>query len=312
MTEIILSIIAGLVLFLFAVSSLSDTLQSILGAKAKSLIQRFTSNVFSSLVVGTIATTLLDSSSAVIIITIVLVNSKVLSFRQAMGIVLGANIGTTVSSQIIAMDIGKYSPVFLLVGFVLLFAAKSERISNIGKVILYFGVLFFGLFTMENAVEPLKNEAFFSDWMKKTENPFWGASIGALVTLLIQSSSATVGMAIILSKKGILSLTGGVAIMLGAELGTCSDTLLATIKGSREALKTGLFHVIFNLLSIVLGLLLFYPFLELVKTVSTGATLERTVANAHMLFNVLGVIVFIWTVPSFEKWLNKILPDKTE
>jgi phosphate:Na+ symporter len=312
MTEIILSIIAGLVLFLFAVSSLSDTLQSILGSKATSLIQRFTSNVFSSLAVGTIATTLLDSSSAVIIITIVLVNSKVLSFRQAMGIVLGANIGTTVSSQIIAMDIGKYSPVFLLVGFVLLFAAKSERISNIGKVILYFGVLFFGLFTMENAVEPLKNEAFFSDWMKKTENPFWGASIGALVTLLIQSSSATVGMAIILSKKGILSLTGGVAIMLGAELGTCSDTLLATIKGSREALKTGLFHVIFNLLSIVLGLLLFYPFVELVKTVSTGATIERTVANAHMLFNVLGVVVFIWTVPSFEKWLNKILPDKTE
>lgn len=312
MTEIILSIIAGLVLFLFAVSNLSDTLQSILGSKATSLIQRFTSNVFSSLAVGTIATTLLDSSSAVIIITIVLVNSKVLSFRQAMGIVLGANIGTTVSSQIIAMDIGKYSPVFLLVGFVLLFAAKSERISNIGKVILYFGVLFFGLFTMENAVEPLKNEAFFSDWMKKTENPFWGASIGALVTLLIQSSSATVGMAIILSKKGILSLTGGVAIMLGAELGTCSDTLLATIKGSREALKTGLFHVIFNLLSIVLGLLLFYPFLELVKTVSTGATIERTVANAHMLFNVLGVVVFIWTVPSFEKWLNKILPDKTE
>ena len=312
MTEIILSIIAGLVLFLFAVSSLSDTLQSILGSKATSLIQRFTSNVFSSLVVGTIATTLLDSSSAVIIITIVLVNSKVLSFRQAMGIVLGANIGTTVSSQIIAMDIGKYSPVFLLVGFVLLFAAKSERISNIGKVILYFGVLFFGLFTMENAVEPLKNEAFFSDCMKKTEIPFWGASIGALVTLLIQSSSATVGMAIILSKKGILSLTGGVAIMLGAELGTCSDTLLATIKGSREALKTGLFHVIFNFLSIVLGLLLFYPFVELVKTVSTGATIERTVANAHMLFNILGVVVFIWTVPSFEKWLNKILPDKTE
>ena len=310
MTEIILSIIAGLVLFLFAVSNLSDTLQSILGSKATSLIQRFTSNIFSSLVVGIIATTLLDSSSAVIIITIVLVNSKVLSFRQAMGIVLGANIGTTVSSQIIAMDIGKYSPVFLLVGFVLLFAAKSEKISNIGKVILYFGVLFFGLFTMENAVEPLKNEAFFSDWMKKTENPFWGASIGALVTLLIQSSSATVGMAIILSKKGILSLTGGVAIMLGAELGTCSDTLLATIKGSREALKTGLFHVIFNLLSIVLGLLLFYPFLELVKTVSAGATIERAVANAHMLFNVLGVVVFIWTVPSFEKWLNKILPDK--
>ena len=184
--------------------------------------------------------------------------------------------------------------------------------SSIGKVILFFGVLFFGLFTMENAVEPLKDEAFFMEWMKKTENPFVGSMIGALVTLVIQSSSATVGMAIILAKKGFLTLTGGIAIMLGAELGTCSDTLLATIKGSRQALKTGLFHITFNLLSILLGLLLFAPFVELVETISNGASVERTLANAHMLFNILGVLVFIWTIPLFEKLLNKLLPDKTE
>jgi phosphate:Na+ symporter len=145
MTEIVLSVIAGLVLFLFAVNSLSETIKNALGGNASKSIQRFTSNTFSSLIVGIVATTLLDSSSAVIIITIVLVNSNLLTFKQAMGIVLGANIGTTVSSQIIAMDIGKYSPVFLFIGFVLLFIAKSEKISNIGKSILYFGVLFFGL-----------------------------------------------------------------------------------------------------------------------------------------------------------------------
>ena len=310
MTEIILSVIAGLVLFLFAVNSLSETIKNALGGNASKSIERFTSNTFSSLIVGIVATTLLDSSSAVIIITIVLVNSNLLTFKQAMGIVLGANIGTTVSSQIIAMDIGKYSPLFLLVGFVLLFIAKSEKISNIGKSILYFGVLFFGLYTMENAVEPLKNEAFFAEWMKKTESPVLGAIIGAVVTLVIQSSSATVGMAIILSKKGILSLTGGIAIMLGAELGTCSDTLLATIKGSRQALKTGLFHVSFNLISIILGLMLFYPFVDLVKYISAGASIERSVANAHMLFNILGALIFVWTIPSFEKVLNKALPDK--
>jgi phosphate:Na+ symporter len=310
MTEIILSVIAGLVLFLFAVNSLSETIKNALGGNASKSIQRFTSNTFSSLIVGIVATTLLDSSSAVIIITIVLVNSNLLTFKQAMGIVLGANIGTTVSSQIIAMDIGKYSPIFLLIGFVLLFIAKSEKISNIGKSILYFGVLFFGLYTMENAVEPLKDEAFFAEWMKKTESPVLGAIIGAVVTLVIQSSSATVGMAIILSKKGILSLTGGIAIMLGAELGTCSDTLLATIKGSRQALKTGLFHVSFNLISIILGLILFYPFVDLVKYISTGASIERSVANAHMLFNILGVLIFVWTIPIFEKVLNKALPDK--
>jgi len=310
MTEIILSVIAGLVLFLFAVNSLSETIKDALGGNASKSIQRFTSNTFSSLIVGIVATTLLDSSSAVIIITIVLVNSNLLTFKQAMGIVLGANIGTTVSSQIIAMDIGKYSPIFLLIGFVLLFIAKSEKISNIGKSILYFGVLFFGLYTMENAVEPLKNEAFFAEWMKKTESPVLGAIIGAVVTLVIQSSSATVGMAIILSKKGILSLTGGIAIMLGAELGTCSDTLLATIKGSRQALKTGLFHVSFNLIPIILGLMLFYPFVDLVKYISAGASIERSVANAHMLFNILGALIFVWTIPSFEKVLNKALPDK--
>jgi phosphate:Na+ symporter len=312
MTDIILSIIAGLVLFLFAVTNLSDTLKAALGDNANIWIKKYTSNSFSSLLVGIVITTLLDSSSAVVIITIVLVNSKILSFRQAMGIVLGANIGTTVSSQIIAMDVGKYSPIFLLIGFVLLFIAKTKRLSSIGKAILYFGVLFFGLYTMENAVEPLKDEAFFNEWMKRTEDPFLGAIIGAIVTLIIQSSSATVGMAIILSKKGLISLTGGIAVMLGAELGTCSDTLLATIKGSRQALKTGLFHVTFNLLSIVLGLILFYPFIELVKYISSGASVERTVANSHMIFNIAGVLIFIWTIPFFEKVFNKILPDKVE
>lgn len=310
MTEIILSIIAGLVLFLFAVNNLSESIQSIIGKSANNWIQKFTSNTFSSLLVGIVVTTLLDSSSAVIIITIVLVNSKILTFRQAMGIVLGANIGTTISSQIIAMDVGKYSPILLLLGFLLLFISKSRRINNIGKVILYFGVLFFGLFTMENAVEPLKEEAFFSEWMKKTERPVLGALIGAFVTLVIQSSSATVGMAIILAKKGLLSITGGIAVMLGAELGTCSDTLIATINGTRSALKTGIFHLSFNILSIIIGLFLFYPFQNLVKTISHNASLERTIANAHMLFNILGVLIFIWTIPLFEKLLNRLLPDK--
>jgi phosphate:Na+ symporter len=310
MTEIILSILAGLVLFLFAVNSLSESIKNAVGENANNWILKFTSNTLSSIIVGIVVTTLLDSSSAVIIITIVFVNSKILSFKQAMGIVLGANIGTTISSQIIAMDIGKYSPVLLVIGFVLLMVSKSERINSTGKIILYFGVLFFGLFTMENAVEPLKEEAFFYEWLKKTENPIMGALIGAFVTLIIQSSSATVGMAIILSKKGLLSLSGGIAVMLGAELGTCSDTLLATINGSRAAIKTGLFHLSFNILSIIIGLFLFLPFVDLVTFISHKAPIERAVANAHMIFNVAGVLIFAWTIPLFEKILNKVLPDK--
>jgi len=311
MTELLLSMIAGLVLFLFAVNNLSETLQVSLGNQATRVIQRFTSNLLSSLLVGTIVTTLLDSSSAVIIITIVFVNSGFLQLRQAMGIVLGANIGTTVSSQIIAMDVGKYSPLLLLIGFILVLLSKSHRISQLGKVILYFGVLFFGLFTMENAVEPLKEADFFMEWMKKTENPIAGALLGALATLVIQSSSATVGMSIILAKKGLLSIGGGIAVMLGAELGTCSDTLIATINGSREAIKTGLFHLFFNLISILLGLSFFQPFVQLVGYISQNAPIERTIANAHMLFNILGVFLFFWTVPAIERGLHRWLPRES-
>jgi phosphate:Na+ symporter len=117
-------------------------------------------------------------------------------------------------------------------------------------------------------------------------------------------------MAIILAKKGALSLIGGTAIMLGAELGTCSDTLIATIKGSKAALKTGLFHLFFNLITIVIGLIFFTPFNNLVLMVSQNATVERTLANAHMLFNALGVLLFVWTIPLFERILNKMLPEK--
>lgn len=310
MFNIILEACAGLVLFLYAISSLSKTLIQAIGDKVNHWIQKFTSNTLSSIFVGAILTTLLDSSSAVIIITIILVNAKLLSFRQAMGIVLGANIGTTVSSQIISLNIGKYSPVLLVIGFLAILFGKKEHIQNTGKIILYFGLLFFGLYTIENAVEPLKNEVFFADLMKRVENPIAGSIVGAIVTLLIQSSSATVGMAIILTKKGFLSLTGGIAIMLGAELGTCSDTLIATIRGSRAAIKTGLFHVSFNLLSICLGLLLFTPFVLFVNKISVGASIERSLANAHMIFNVSGVIIFAWTLPYFEKILNKLIPEK--
>lgn len=309
-TNVIFSIIAGLVLFLFAVNNLSEILKKIIGDNVKTYIEKFTSTTLKSILVGTIITILLDSSSAVIIITIVLVNNKILTFRQAMGIVLGANIGTTFSSQIIAMDVAKYSPIFLLIGFTLLLFSKSVKTNNIGKAILYFGILFFGLFTMENAVEPLKESSYFLSWMNKTENPITGTFIGALVTLIIQSSSATVGMALILAKKGLITIVGGVAIMLGAELGTCADTLLASLNGSRAGLKTGLFHLFFNLISILFGLILFYPFIEIVTFISKNASIERTIANAHMLFNILGVILFVWTIPLFEKLFSKLLPDK--
>lgn len=308
--EIVLSILGGLGLFLFAINNLSDVLRNILGDKAKEILQRLTKNIFSAIVTGTVITIILDSSSAVIIMVIVLVNAHALTFKNAMGVVMGANIGTTFSSQLIAMDVGKYSPIPIIVGLMLSFASTNKNLSYAGKALMYFGILFFGLYTMEHAVEPLKEHELFLDYMARLNNRFVGAGTGAVVTLIIQSSSATVGMVITLAKKGLIALPASIAVMLGAELGTCSDTLLATIKGSRQALKTGLFHLSFNIITIVLGLLVFNWFVDVVQWLSGDTSLKQKVANAHMLFNLCGVIVFLPFISVVEKLLNKWLPEK--
>ncbi len=309
--EIILSILGGLGLFLFAINNLSDVLKNVLGDKAREILERFTKNIFSSIVTGTIITIILDSSSAVIIMTIVLVNARALSFKNAMGIVMGANIGTTFSSQLIAMDIGKYSPIPIIIGLVLSLASSNNRISYGCKALMYFGILFFGLFTMEHAVEPLKDKPYFLDYMSTLNNRFAGAGTGAVVTLIIQSSSATVGMVITLAKKGLIELSGAIAVMLGAELGTCSDTLLATIRSNRQAVKTGLFHLGFNIITITIGLSIFPMFVSLIERISGTAPLKQQVANAHILFNVLGVVVFLPFVGMAERALNRWIPERT-
>ena len=237
--------------------------------------------------------------------------AKTLTFRQAIGIVMGANIGTTVGSQIIAMDVGEYSIIPLFVGLCFEIFAKSEQLKKYGRAVLYFGMLFFGLFLMEEPVMPLKDSDTFENWITTIENNYvYGALIGGFITLIIQSSSATVGMAIILGKQKLITVAGGIAVMIGAELGTCSDTLIATIKGSRQAIKTGLFHLIFNLTSIIIGLSLFHPFVKLVQIISQDQGIDNQIANAHILFNLLGVLIFLPFVGLVERLLNYLLPDQ--
>lgn len=312
MLEMLLMVLGGLGLFLFAINNLSDTLKELLGDKAKKWLGFFTKNVFTAILTGIVITTILDSSSAVIIMTIVLVNAGALTFRQSMGIVMGANIGTTFSSQLIALDIGQYSPIPIFLGLLFSLFSKSEKVSKTGKVVLYFGILFFGLYTMERAVEPLKDDPAFLTWMEKLDNPLRGTAIGALVTLVIQSSSATVGMVITLAKKGLINLGGSIAVMIGAELGTCSDTLLATIRSDRQAVKTGVFHLLFNIISIAIGILIFPLFTGFIEQISGNANIEQKVANAHMIFNTAGVLLFIPLVPVLEKLLNRIIPAKKQ
>ena len=304
-------VIAGLVLFLFALNKLSDHLKELSGDKMKKVLDRFTSNLFTGILTGLIVTILLDSSSAVIIMAIALVNVHAMTFRQAMGVVMGANIGTTISSQIFALNIGEYAALPVAAGFLLMVMHKRKVYRDIGGIIFSFGLIFFGLFTMEEAVEPLRNSDYFVSWMHSLDTTWKGVSTGAFVTLVIQSSSATVGMVIGLASKGLISFAASVSVMLGAELGTCADTLVSTIGRNRAAIRTGVFHLIFNIITITLGVIFLSAFTKLVLWISGNASIEQKIANAHMLFNGLGVIIMIPFVHWLELLMKKLVPDRS-
>ncbi|HEX8328076.1 MAG TPA: Na/Pi symporter [Hymenobacter sp.] len=308
--SITLLAVSGLVLFLYAVSRLALALRHVAGERAKGVLDRFTKTIPMAILTGTVVTTLLDSSSVVIILAIALVSAGALPFRNSLGVVLGANIGTTISSQLFAFDLGQYAVVAMLPGLLLLSLSKKRNGRTAGRALFCFGLLFFSLFLIGEAAAPLKDYRGVQAWLLKLENPIRGAGAGALITLVIQSSSATLGMVIKLAAKGLLTLPAGVAVMLGAELGTCSDTLLATVGRGRPAIKTGLFHVFFNVVSISLGLLLIGPFTALVLRLAGQTDVARQIAHAHVLFNVAGVLLFAPLVPLCQRLLDAWLPDE--
>lgn len=308
--SIILKMLGGLSLFLYGVTLMGEKLKELAADNMKKILKRFTKNAFSGIVTGTVATAILDSSSVVIIMILSMVNAGIISSIEAYGVVMGANIGTTVSSQLIALDVMEYSPIILAVGLIILMAAKKEVAKKAGHLIFASGLVFFGLFFMDSAVEPLKDYAPVTDWLKGLDHPIKGALMGALLTLVIQSSSATVGIAIVLASQGLVSLPAGIAIMLGAEIGTCSDTLLAVIGRSREAIRTGLFHLLFNIVTVCIGLILIQRLFLLVNWISGGASAGTKLANAHMIFNISGVILLAWFIPQFHILMIKLVPDK--
>ncbi len=308
--EVVLGLIGGVVLFLYAISKLSSSIREWADDRMKDFVARFTRNILTAIITGIVATVVLKSSSAAIIITIVLVGAGLITFRQSMGIVLGANIGTTISSQIIAFDVAQFAPIALAVGFATFLIFQRPMIARAGTLLFYFGMMFFGLHVMELAVEPLKTHAYFKELILSFEDPIRGALAGAGISAVIQSSSATVALAITLAKQSLITLPAAIAVMLGAELGTCADTLLATVRSTRPALKTGLFHFAFNLVSVIVGLLLFGSLVSIVEFASFGADIKRQIANAHLMFNLIGVAACAFLIPTAERLLNFMIPDE--
>ena len=303
-----LGVVAGLALFLYGVGRLAHGMRAVAGDRMRELLARATRNRFAAVGSGAAATAVLDSSSVTIILVIALVDAGVLPAAGALGVILGANIGTTLSSQIIALDAARYAPVVRVVGLLLAGLGRGARWREAGTAVFGLGLVFFGLAQVEAAVEPLRESARFAGWMARLASPLAGAAAGAGTTLVIQSSSATLGIAITLAGQGLLTLPAGVAVMLGAEVGTCADTLVATLGRSRAALRAGAFHLAFNLATVALGLAAVAPLTRLAAAL--GGDVGRQVANAHVAFNVLGVLVVLPLLGPATRALERLVPDR--
>lgn len=303
--------LAGLVLFIYGVTRLAEGLEDLGTERMKNLLSKFTTNRFAGVLTGAVATTLLESSSVTIIMVIAMVSAGILNFVQSLGVVLGSNIGTAVGAQIISLNIELYVPILMFTGILLFFLGKTHRLKIIGLIILGFGLMFYGLEAIDEAMKPFRDYQPFLNWMKTLgDNPILGALVGAIFTVIIQSSSATVAIVVTLASSGLIGLPAGVAIMLGAEIGTCADTLLATIGRGSAALRTGVFHLLFNLFSVIVGITFAPQLVQIAQAISGGAGVGRQVANAQMLFNILGVVIVIGFLPVIARLLEKLIPDK--
>jgi phosphate:Na+ symporter len=302
--------LAGLVLFIFGVTRLSEGLEDLGTERMKSFIGKCTTNRLAGVLTGAVATTLLESSSVTIIMVIAMVSAGVMTFVQSLGVVLGSNIGTAVGAQIISLNIELYVPLLMFVGMLILFLGKTKRQKTIGIILLGFGLMFYGLEAIDEAMKPFREYEPFISWMERLgSNPLLGALVGAIFTIIIQSSSATVAIVITLASSGLIALPAGIAIMLGAEVGTCADTLLSTIGRGSAALRTGIFHLFFNLVSAILGIIFAPQLVQLAQLISGEAGVGRQVANAQMLFNILGVVLVIGLLPAIATLLSSLIPD---
>lgn len=307
--KMLMGAIAGLVLFIYGVTRLAEGLEEVGSERMKSILGRFTTNRFAGVATGIAATTALESSSVTIILVIAMVSAGVLTFVQSLGVVLGSNIGTAVGAQIISLNIELYVPILMFAGLLVLFLGKTARLKSIGIVLLGFGLMFYGLEAIDSAMEPFREYEPFLNLMKRLgQNPLLGALIGAIFTIIVQSSSATVAIVITLAGSGLIDLPAGIAIMLGAEIGTCADTLVATIGRGGAALRTGLFHLFFNLASATIGILFAAQLAQLAQAISED-DVGRQIANAQMLFNVVGVVAVVGFVPLIARGLERLVPE---
>ena len=300
----ILTMAGGLGLFLFGMELMSDSIEKVAGARLRRILEIFTTNRFMGMIVGIIFTGIIQSSSACTVMVVSFVNSGLMNLYQAAGVILGANIGTTITSQLVSFNLSKIAPLILLVGVVVMMFTKKEKVRKVAEVVVGFGILFVGLSTMSQAMANMKNEPQVVNLLMSLKNPFLATLMGFALTAIIQSSSVTVSIVLLLANQGLMELPICFYIILGCNIGACATAMLASMTGKKDAKRAALIHLLFNIIgTVIIYIALFVAgdqIVELIKSIS--ADNGRFVANAHTLIKIAQVIMLF----PFTGWLVKM------
>ena len=315
------SLLGGLALFLFGMDQMADGLKAVAGERMKIILAKLTTNRFMGAATGAFVTAIIQSSSVTTVLVVGFITAGLMSMSQSIGVIMGANIGTTITAQIIAFKVTKAALFMVAAGFGMLFFSKQEKIRQYGGILMGLGMVFFGMSVMSDAMAPLRSYQPFLHLMAHMDNPLIGILVAAAFTGLVQSSSATTGIVIVMATQGFITLQAGIALAFGANIGTCVTAMLASIGKPREALRAAVVHVLFN----VFGVLLWYRFIpqlaELVTWLSPAhpelsgaarlaAETPRQIANAHSTFNVANTFIFIGFAGQFARLVEWLIPDR--
>jgi phosphate:Na+ symporter len=306
----------GLALFLYGMRRMTESLKTVAGNKMKKLLARLTANRFTAALAGAVITAIIQSSSVTTVLVVGFISAGLLTLSQSIGVILGANVGTTITAQIVAFAIYKYGLLLIAIGFFTEVLARRVRAKQWGMAIMGLGLIFFGMELMSIATGPLREWPPFLDLMQNMRSPLFSIAIGAVFTAIVQSSSATTAIVIVFASQGLISLETGIGMILGSNLGTCATAFLSTIGRPREALQAAWAHLLFNAGGVLLWLFFIPEFADVVRSFSPGSgdmgtDTPRQVANAHTLFNVINLMIFIWftgPVARLVQWLVPVRP----
>lgn len=316
-----MGLLGGLALFLLGMDKMADALKLIAGDGLRTILARLTTNRFTGAAAGAVVTSIIQSSSVTTVLVVGFISAGLMNLSQSVSIIMGANVGTTMTAQIIAFKVTHYALALVAAGFAMTFVFKNERVRHYGKAVLGLGLVFFGMQMMSDGTGPLRTHEPFIELMKGMKSPLMGIAFGALFTAMVQSSSATTGIVIVLASQGFLSLPAGIALIFGANIGTCFTAWLASLGKPAEAKRAVAVHVLFNTAGVAVWFFFIPPLAEAVTRISPESThlsgnarlaadTPRQIANAHTIFNLANTLLFIGFTGPIAVFVTRLIPGK--